>query len=76
MQAVLGYHFRDEEAPHDCLRDAIIPMQIVLNTLEHGLNRAIIIEEKKVLFLVSAQSYNQLCYYDYYCHLAHFHCDS
>ena len=48
-QAVLGYHFRDDEAPHDCLKDAMIPMQIVLNTLEHGLNRPITIEDKKVL---------------------------
>jgi hypothetical protein len=62
-QAVLGYHFRDDEGPHDCLKDAIIPMQIVLNILEHGLDRPIIIEDKKVLSQCEFDCFNLIFYY-------------
>ena len=48
MQAVLGYRFRDEGAPHDCLTDAIIPMRIVLHVLEHRLKGRIVIQDTEV----------------------------
>ncbi|OAE25728.1 hypothetical protein AXG93_4368s1880 [Marchantia polymorpha subsp. ruderalis] len=35
---VLGYDFRDDSKPHDCLEDAKIPMKLVLNCIEHGLS--------------------------------------
>lgn len=45
-KAVLGYEFREDGKPHNCLDDAIIPMKIVLHTLEHGLESPIDIPTK------------------------------
>lgn len=45
-KAVLGYEFREDGKPHDCLIDATIPMRIVLHRLEHGLKGPIDIQEK------------------------------
>ena len=60
VQAVLGYKFRDEGAPHDCLTDAIIPMRIVLHVLEHRLKGRVVIQESEVWFKISAHLYNLL----------------
>ena len=48
QQAVLKYEFREDGKPHNCLDDAIIPMKIVLHTLEHGLKSPIDIPTKLV----------------------------
>lgn len=45
-KAVLGYEFRDDGKPHDCLLDATIPMKIVRHTLKHGIKGPIDIQEK------------------------------
>lgn len=51
MQAILGYEFRDDGKPHDCLLDAMIPMRIVCHTLKYGIKGPIDIEEKMVQIL-------------------------
>jgi len=37
-KAVLKYDFREEDKPHNCLDDAIIPMRIVQNWIQHGVD--------------------------------------
>ncbi|KAG0564955.1 hypothetical protein KC19_8G152400 [Ceratodon purpureus] len=37
-QAILKYNFRDDEKPHDCLEDAIVPMRLVHYRLEHDVS--------------------------------------
>ncbi|KAH7295524.1 hypothetical protein KP509_27G053300 [Ceratopteris richardii] len=47
-KAVLGYTFRDDTKPHDCILDATIPMKIVHHVLMHGINGPLDIESKMI----------------------------
>ncbi|KAL3684625.1 hypothetical protein R1sor_002647 [Riccia sorocarpa] len=42
---VLGYDFRDDAKPHDCLEDAKIPMKIALHCIKEGLKPLTIPDE-------------------------------
>lgn len=37
-QAILKYNFREDDKPHDCLEDAIVPMRLVHYRLEHDVS--------------------------------------
>lgn len=50
LQAVLKYDFREEDKPHNCLDDAIIPMRIVQYWIQHGVDTCSIPLPVKVSF--------------------------
>ncbi|MCO5607725.1 hypothetical protein L7F22_061924 [Adiantum nelumboides] len=45
-KAILGYEFREDDKPHDCVIDATIPMRIVHHVLKHGIEGPIDIQIK------------------------------
>ncbi|KAI5080556.1 hypothetical protein GOP47_0003739 [Adiantum capillus-veneris] len=45
-KAILGYEFREDGKPHDCVIDATIPMRIVHHVLKHGIEGSIDIPAK------------------------------
>ncbi|MCO5556783.1 hypothetical protein L7F22_010336 [Adiantum nelumboides] len=45
-QAILGYEFREDDKPHDCVIDATIQMKIVHHVLKHGIKGPIDIQTK------------------------------
>jgi hypothetical protein len=50
LQAVLKYDFREEDKPHNCLDDAIIPMRIVHDWIQHGVDTCSLPPRVKVSF--------------------------
>ncbi|CAN6450876.1 unnamed protein product [Victoria cruziana] len=47
-KSILGYHLREEGAPHVCLDDARGSMKLVKAKLEHGFNDPVVIASKNV----------------------------